>query len=85
MGAPLDIFDPGNGVTTTIWVTKAEAAAIIAMSPGEELELEEGSTAERHDPDDGMIWVCGHGVRPCGRRRDLLPQLRRIQRGDSGQ
>lgn len=81
MAAILEIVDPGDGVTSTVLLTSAEANAIVAMSSGDAVTLDDGTVAERHDPDDGMIWFIGHGVRPCGRRADLLPRLRKIQRG----
>lgn len=81
MSGTLNILDPGDGVTSTLVLTAEEARAIIAMSPGDAVALDDGTVAERHDSDDGMIWFCGHGVRPCGRRADLLPGLRDILRG----
>lgn len=75
----LEVKDDGDGVTSTIFVTRSEAEAIIAMKRGKNVRLSDGVIAEHHA--DGTIWFCGHGVRPSGRRSELLPRLLEIASG----
>ncbi len=79
----LNIDDRSVDVVFTTLVTREQASAIIAMAPGDAVELDDGSAhylGDTHDRDP-LIEFVSSGVRPSARRSLLLPQLRAIQRG----
>ncbi len=79
----LHIHDPTDGVTSTTFVTREQADAIIAMAPGDAVELNDGSAQHLGEAAecDPVIAFISQGVRPSARRSSLVPQLQVIRAG----
>lgn len=79
----LTIDDRSAGVVSTTFVTREQANAIIAMSPGDAVELDDGVAHHlgRENEPDPLIEFVSPGVRPSTRRSLLMPQLRAIKSG----
>ncbi len=78
----LTIDDRSAGVVSTTFVTREQAIAIMAMAPGDAVELDDGAAHHLGEGDaDPLIEFVSPGVRPSARRSLLLPLLRAIKEG----
>ncbi|MEN2749878.1 hypothetical protein [Sphingomonas sp. T9W2] len=80
----LMIDDQSAGVASTTFVTREQAIAIMAMAPGDAVQLDDDEiTNHIGEPGqkDPLIEFVSRGVRPSARRSRLLPQLQAIRDG----
>lgn len=79
----LTIDDCSAGVVSTTFVTREQAIAIMAMAPGDAVELDDGAAHHLGGEGDAdpLIEFVSPGVRPSARRSLLLPLLRAIKEG----
>jgi len=79
----LTIDDRSAGVSCTTLVTREQAIAIMAMAPGDAVQLDGETAYHLGEPGekDPPIEFVSRGVRPSARRSRLLPELQAIRDG----
>ena len=79
----LTIDDRSAGVASTTLVTREQAIAIMAMVPGDAVQLDGETAYHLSEPGekDPLIEFVSRGVRPSARRSRLLPELQAIRDG----